>query len=94
MLRNERNELHQAIPTSDRPILISPRNDKYKDTDSPYQPNNILALPDTTTEPAANRQLCPSQLPATQSEEQTPQVVLLADSNEKFLITNKFFPGF
>ncbi len=57
------------------------------------QPNSTLALPDTSTQPAANSQPCPSQLPSTQPEEQAPQVVLLADSNGKFLDTNKLFPG-
>ena len=28
-------------------------------------PNNILATPDTPTQPVANSQLCPSQLPST-----------------------------
>ncbi|KAI9529056.1 hypothetical protein NQZ68_013361 [Dissostichus eleginoides] len=55
------------------------------------QPNNTLAPPDTPTQPAANSQLCPSQLPSTQPEEQDPQVVLLADSNGKFLDTRKLF---
>ncbi|KAK1906946.1 Circulating cathodic antigen [Dissostichus eleginoides] len=56
------------------------------------QHNNTLAPPDTPTQPAANSQLCPSQLPSTQPEEQDPQVVLLADSNGKFLDTRKLFP--
>ncbi|KAK1886673.1 Casein kinase I isoform delta [Dissostichus eleginoides] len=55
------------------------------------QHNNTLAPPDTPTQPAANSQLCPSQLPSTQPEEQDPQVVLLADSNGKFLDTRKLF---
>ncbi|KAK9529968.1 hypothetical protein VZT92_011512 [Zoarces viviparus] len=57
------------------------------------QPNNTLAPPDTSTQPATNSQLCPSKLSSTQPEEQAPQVVLLADSNGKFLDTNKLFPG-
>ncbi|KAF3855430.1 hypothetical protein F7725_023485 [Dissostichus mawsoni] len=57
-----------------------------------------MTTPSTTTpwhlltQPAANSQLCPSQLPSTQPEEQDPQVVLLADSNGKFLDTRKLFP--
>ena len=57
------------------------------------QSNNTLATPDTPTQPAANSQLCPFQFPSTQPEEQAPQVVLLEDSNGKFLVTNKLFPG-
>ncbi|KAJ4929633.1 hypothetical protein JOQ06_018656, partial [Pogonophryne albipinna] len=37
------------------------------------QPNNTLAPPDTPTQPAAHSQLCPSQSPSTQPEEQDPQ---------------------
>jgi len=57
------------------------------------QPNNTLTAPSTPTLPAANNQLCPSQPASTQPEEQAPQVVLLVDSNGKFLDTNKLFPG-
>ena len=61
------------------------------------QPNNTLATPDTPTQPAVNSQICPSQplstQPEEQAQEQAPQVVLLADSNGKFLDTNKLFPG-
>ncbi|KAI4822992.1 hypothetical protein KUCAC02_008507 [Chaenocephalus aceratus] len=56
------------------------------------QPNNTLAPPDTPTQPAAHSQLCPPQPPSTQPEEQDPQVVLLADSNGKFLDPRKLFP--
>eukprot|EP00064_Thunnus_orientalis_P000543 superscaffoldBa00000027_g544 len=37
------------------------------------QPDNTLAPPDISTQPATNSQLCPSQLPCTQPEEQAPQ---------------------
>ncbi|KAI4822307.1 hypothetical protein KUCAC02_007861, partial [Chaenocephalus aceratus] len=56
------------------------------------QPNNTLAPPDTPTQPAAHSQLCPPQPPSTQPEELDPQVVLLADSNGKFLDPRKLFP--
>eukprot|EP00064_Thunnus_orientalis_P015880 superscaffoldBa00003035_g15941 len=87
-----------------RPTFISPHSYKYRDTDSPCQcPKPVLCLcptlsalhpapPDTSTQPAANSQLCPSQLPSTQPKEQSLQVVLQADSNGKFLGRNKIFP--
>ncbi|KAI4831148.1 hypothetical protein KUCAC02_002743 [Chaenocephalus aceratus] len=54
----------QTLPASVRgpPSLLS------------TQPNNTLAPPDTPTQPAGHSQLCPSQPPSTQPEEQDREV--------------------
>ncbi|XP_034404702.1 uncharacterized protein LOC117741650 [Cyclopterus lumpus] len=57
------------------------------------QLSNTLAPPDSSTESAASSQLCSAQLPSTQPEEQAPEVVLLTDSNGKYLDTKRLFPG-
>lgn len=57
---------------------------------SPTSPWHLLIHPHSQL-PAASYDL--SQCPSTQPEEQTPQVVPLADSNGKFLEANKLLLG-
>lgn len=54
--------------------------------------HNTLSTPDLTpsTQSESHSHVCSSLLPSAQSH---PQVVLLADSNSKFLDTGKLFPG-
>ena len=77
----------QTLPAS----VPSPCLDSVPSSLDSTQYDSTLT-PDASTSSAASDQPCPSQLTFT-PEEQAPQVVLLADSNGKFLDTSRLFPG-